>query len=345
MKAIICTQYGPPEVLQITEVEKPVPKENEVLIKIRATTVNAADCNARGLSYIPAGLGLLAKVMIGFNKPKKSILGSVLAGEVESVGKAVIKFKPGDRIYGSSDELGAYAEYACRKEKSALFLIPKNLTFEEAASIPYGALTALYFLHNLAGLKPGQTVLVKGASGGVGVYAIQLAKYFGAEVTGVCSTPNIEFVKSLGADKTIDYTKTDYTKTGEKWDIILDVVVGKTSFSKNKNALTKNGKYLAIAGGLNDMLQMIRTSVAGGRKVYFGGGANCEKPENFNFLNQLLENGNIKPVIDSSFPLEKIVQAHRHVETGRKKGNVVITIHHNNSSPENGSFSDGKKWS
>ena len=181
MKAAVCTKYGKPEeVLQMVEVDKPIPKENEVLIKVRATTVNAADCNARGLSYIPTGLGFLAKLMLGFNKPKKSILGSVLAGEVESVGKDVKQFKPGDRIYGSSVELGAYAEYASWSEKAALTIIPENISFEEAASVPYGALTALYFLQDLAKIKSGQKVLIKGASGGVGVYAVQLAKYFGA---------------------------------------------------------------------------------------------------------------------------------------------------------------------
>lgn len=326
MKAIVCTKYGSPEVLQMTEVEKPVPKNDEIRIKIMATTVNAADCNAKGLSYIPTGLGFVAKLMLEFNKPKKSILGSVVAGEVESVGKDVTRFKQGDRIYGSSDALGAYAEYTCWKEKSALVKIPENINYEEAASVPYGALTALYFLQDLAKIKSGQKVLIKGASGGVGVYAVQLAKYFGANVTGACSTQNTGFLKALGADNVIDYKKTDYTKTGEKWDIILDVVVGKTSFSKNKCSLTSNGNYLAIAGGLNDMLQMIRTSLIGGKKVYFGGGTKCEKMENFNFINQLLENGDVKPLIDRSFPFEKLVEAHQYVETGSKKGNVVISV-------------------
>jgi len=327
MKAVVCIKYGKPEeVFQIKEIEKPVPKENEVLIKIRATTVNAADCNARGLSYIPIGLGFLAKLMLGFNKPKNSILGSVLAGEVESVGKDVKRFKPGDRIYGSSEKLGAYAEYALWSEKAALSIIPKNISFEEAAAIPYGALTALYFLHDMAKIKSGQKVLIKGASGGVGVYAVQLAKYFGVEVTGVCSTRNTGFVKSLGADKVIDYTTTDYTKTGEQWDVILDIVVGKTSFIKNKNALTKNGKYLAIAGGLNDMIQMVRTSIIGGKKVFFGGGTNCEKQENFIFINQLIEDGNLKPVVDKIFPFDKIVEAHNYVESGSKRGNIAVQV-------------------
>lgn len=331
MKAVVCEKYGSPEVLHLVEVDKPVPKDNEVLVKVKATTVNAADCNARGLTYIPSGLGILARLMLGFNKPKKSILGSVLAGEVESTGKDITQFKPGDRIYGSSEELGAYAEYACWTEKSLLSKIPENLNYEEAASIPYGALTALYFLKDLAKIESGQKVLIKGASGGVGVYAVQLARYFGAHVTGVCSTSNTGFVKSLGADHVIDYTQTDYTQTGEKWDIILDVVVRKTSFSKNKNSLTPNGIYLAIAGGLNDMLQMLWTSIRGGKKVYFGGGKDCEKIENFDFINQLLENGNLKPVIDKSFSFEQLGEAHRYVETGHKKGNVVIRVEHENN--------------
>ena len=262
--------------------------------------------------------------MMGFKKPKKSILGSVLAGEIVAVGKEVTRFKPGSRVYGSSDKLGAYAEYVCRKETSALHLIPDNLSFEEAASVPYGALTALYFLQDLGKIKTGQKVLIKGASGGVGVYAIQLAKYFGTEVTAVCSGRNSDFVKSLGADKVIDYKKTDYTKTGETWDAIVDIVVGKTSYSKNKNSLTENGKYLAVAGGLNDMFQMIRTSVKGGKKVFFGGGTNCEKPENFNLINQLLEMKKLMPVIDKSFPFEEMVNAHKYVESGSKRGNIAV---------------------
>ena len=327
MKAIICTKYGKPnEVFQMVEVEKPIPKDNEVLIKIKATTVNAADCNIRGLSYIPTGLGFLAKLMLGFNKPKKSIQGSVFSGEVESVGKDVNRFKPGDRVYGSDGELGAYAEYLRRTEKGAITIIPNNIGFEEAATIPYGALTALYFLQDLAKVSRGQKVLIKGAAGGVGVYAVQLAKHFGAIVTGVCSTRNIDFVQSLGADEVIDYTKTDYTKTGKKWDVILDIVVGKTSFSKNKNSLSKNGKYLAIAGGLNDMLQMVRTSIFGGKKVYFGGGEKCEKLENFTSINQLIEAGDLKPVMDKNFPLDKIAEAHNYVESGSKRGNVSISV-------------------
>jgi NADPH:quinone reductase-like Zn-dependent oxidoreductase len=326
MKAVVCEEYGPPEVLKLKEVDKPVPKENEVLIKVHASTVNAADCNIRGLSYIPPGLGLLAKLMLGFNKPKISIIGSVLAGEIEAIGSDVKTFKPGDQIFGTGPELGAYAEYACRPENGAIAVKPLNITYEQAATVPYGALTALYFLKEKARIKRGQKVLVKGAAGGVGVYAVQLSHYFGAEVTGVCSTSNVDFVKSLGADKVIDYKKNDFTEIGEKWDIIFDIVVGDTSFKHCKKTLNPKGYYLAVAGGFNNMIQMIRTSMTGGKKVIFGGGAACEKKENLIFLKELIEAGNLKPVMDKSFSLEQIAEAHRYVESGHKKGNIVVNI-------------------
>jgi NADPH:quinone reductase-like Zn-dependent oxidoreductase len=326
MKAYLCYKYGPPEVLLLKEVGKPVPKDNEVLIKVHATTVNAADCNIRGLSYIPPGLGLLAKMMVGFNKPKISITGSVIAGQVEAVGEKVTLFKEGDQVYGTGPELGSYAEYACRPENGALTLKPENISFEEAATIPYGALTTLYFLRDVAGISSGQKVLVNGASGGLGVYAVQLARYFGTEVTGVCSTRNLEFVRSLGAHKVIDYTKEDPSRIGGSWDIILDVVVGKTSFTRFKNSLTPKGYYLAVAGGLRDMLQMIRTSFAGGRKVIFGGGSSCEKKENLLFISDLIEKGKLMPVLDKSFPFDELVEAHRYVETGVKHGNIAVKI-------------------
>ena len=326
MKAYVCEKYGPPEVLQLKEVENPVPKDNEVLIKVHATTVNAADCNVRGLSYIPTGLGFIAKSMLGFKKPRISITGSVLAGEVEATGEKVTSFKIGDQVFGTGPELGAYAEYACRPEKGALALKPGNTSFEEAATVPYGALTALYFLRDAAKVSPGQKVLVNGASGGVGVYAVQLARYFGAEVTGVCGTRNVEFVKSLGAHKAIDYTQEDPAKMGEKWDVILDVVVGKTSFTRFKKSLTSRGYYLAVAGGLGDMLQMIRTSFAKGKKVIFGGGTACEKKENLEFLKDLIEEGKLKPVLDKTFPFKDLVEAHRYTESGSKRGSVAVSL-------------------
>lgn len=326
MKAVICEKYGPPEVLKLIEVDKPIPKDNEVLIKVYASSVNAADCNVRGLTYIPNGLGLIARLMLGFNKPKINVIGSVFAGVIEEVGKDIKTFKTGDEVFGTGPELGAYAEYACRPEKGAIAKKPENISFEQAATIPYGALTALYFLRDIAKMKSGQRILIKGASGGVGVYAVQLAHYFGAEVTGVCSTTNLEIIKSLGADKTIDYTKEDFNQNDKKWDIIFDMVVGKTSFSRYKKSLNPKGYYLAVAGGMKDMLQMIWTSITGGKKVIFGGGTACEKKENLVFLKELIETGKMKPVLDRTFPLEKIVEAHKYVESGRKKGNIAISI-------------------
>lgn len=326
MKAVYCEKYGPPEVLELKEVDLPSPEKDEVLIKVHASSVNAADCNVRGLVYIPSGLGWLARLMLGFKKPRISIPGTVVAGEIEEIGTEVTGFRIGDHVYGTGPELGAYAEYACRPEKGALAIIPANVSYEQAATVPYGALTALYFLRDKAQVQPGQKVLINGASGGVGVYAVQLAHYLGAEVTAVCSTSNLEFVKSLGADRVIDYTKEDFKQREEKWDVIFDMVVGKTSFSRSKRSLTPNGYYLAVAGGLNDMLQMIRTSIKGGRKVVFGGGAACEKKENLDFLTGLMEAGKLKPVLDRSFRLEQIVEAHRYVESGHKKGNIAITI-------------------
>jgi NADPH:quinone reductase-like Zn-dependent oxidoreductase len=326
MKAYTCEKHGPPEVLQLKEVEKPAPKENEVLIKVHATTVNAADCNVRGLSYIPTGLGFVAKIMLGSKKPKISVIGSVLAGEVEAIGNKVTSFKIGDQVYGSGPGLGAYAEYACRPEKGALALKPGNISFEEAATVPYGALTALYFLRDVAGVSTGQKVLVNGASGGVGVYAIQLARHFGAEVTGVCSSRNLEFVRSLGASKVIDYTKEDPAQSGETWDVIVDMVVGKTSFKRFKNSLTPYGYYLAVAGGLNDMLAMIRTSFSKGKKVKFGGGSACEKKENLEFLNELIEAGKLKPVMDKSYSFAELVEAHRYTESVARRGSVAVSI-------------------
>jgi NADPH:quinone reductase-like Zn-dependent oxidoreductase len=326
MKAVVCERYGPPEVLELKEVPKPSPGKDEILIKVHATSANAADCNMRGLVYIPTGLGWLARLMVGIKKPKISIIGSVVAGEIVELGPEVTSFQVGDRVLGTGPEMGAYAEYACRPEKGAIAIMPGNISYEQAATVPYGALTALYFLRDKAGIKEGQKVLINGASGGVGVYAVQIAHCFGAEVTGVCSTANIDFVKSLGADKVIDYTREDFTELNEQWDIIFDMVVGKTSFSRSKRSLTPRGFYLAVAGGLNDMLQMIRTSITGGKKVIFGGGAACEIKENLIFLIQLIESGDLRPVLDKSFTLEQIVEAHRYVETGQKKGNIAIRI-------------------
>jgi NADPH:quinone reductase-like Zn-dependent oxidoreductase len=328
MKAIVYTEYGSADVLHLKDVKKPTPKNNEVLIKVYAATVTTGDCNVRGFTFVPPGFGLLPRLMLGLKKPKITILGTELAGEVEAVGKAVTLFKKGDQVFGiGSDRFGAYAEYACRLEKGALALKPTNLTYDEAATVPFGAGTALYFLRDMAKIKPGQKILVNGASGGVGVYAVQLAKHYGAEVTGVCSTPNVELVKSLGADKVIDYTKEDFTKSGVTYDIILDTVVGKTSFLRCKGSLKQNGLYLAVAGGLQEAAQMLWTSITGGKKVIFG--SPVERKEELIFIKDLVESGKIKPVIDRRYPLEQTAEAHRYVDQGHKKGSVVITVEHN----------------
>jgi NADPH:quinone reductase-like Zn-dependent oxidoreductase len=322
MKAIVYTKFGSPDVLKLKEVAKPAPKDNEVLIRIVATTVAVEDPGIRARP----GLN-------GFLKPKKSILGFYLAGEVEAVGKDVKRFKKGDQVYGNTGLglLGTYAEYICMPEDGALAMKPTNITYEQAAALPNGALTALPFLRDKGNIQSGQKVLINGASGAVGTMAVQLAKYFGADVTGVCSTTNLEMVKSLGADKVIDYTKDDFTKNGQAYDIIFDTV-GKSPFSRCKGSLTENGIYLTTVPSPVTMLQMLWTSMTGGRKVRIaatGLRPSNEKTKELVFLNGLIETGKIKAVIDRSYPLEQIAEAHKYVEAGHKKGNVVIAISHN----------------
>jgi NADPH:quinone reductase-like Zn-dependent oxidoreductase len=329
MKAIVYTEYGPPDVLQLKEVAKPTPKEDEVLIRVYASTVTTGDCNARGFVFVSPGLGLLARLMLGLTKPRKTILGTELAGEIEAVGKDVRLFKEGDQVFGiDGNRVGAYAEYKCMPEEGGLAIKPANLTYEEAAAVPNGALTALTFLRDKGNIQSGGKVLINGASGSVGTAAVQLAKYYGAEVTGICSTTNLELVKSLGADKVIDYTKEDFTKSGETYDIIFDTVHGKTSFSGCRNSLKQNGLYLAVAGGLKEMIQMGWTGVVGSKKVIFV--PSSEKAEDLISVKELVEAGKIKPVIDRRYPLEQTAEAHRYVDKGHKKGNVVITVEHNN---------------
>jgi len=327
MKAIVYTEYGPPDVLQLKEVEKPTPKDNEVLIRIHATSVTTADVNARGFVFVHPGFRPLARMMFGLTKPRKKILGRELAGEIEAVGKDVKLFKEGDQVFGSAD-FGAYAEYICLPEEGAVAIKPVNTTYEEAASVFFGAHTALFFLRDNGKLQSGQKVLINGASGGVGTAAVQLAKYYGAEVTGVCSTTNLELVRSLGADKVIDYTKEDFTKSGETYDIVFDTV-GNVSFSRVKSSLKPKGIYLAGTGGPSTIIQMLWTSMIGSKKVIAGPAS--ERKEDLIFLKELIEAGNIKPVIDRRYPLEQTAEAHRYVDKGHKKGNVVITLEHNSS--------------
>jgi len=319
MKAIIYEKFGPPDVLQLKKVEKPIPKDNEVLIKIHATTVVKEDPDMRA-----------APGFNGFLKPRHPILGQELAGEVEAIGNAVTRFKPGDQIFGIG-MFGAYAEYKCMPENGALAIKPVNLNYEEAASIPNGALTALPFLRDKGNLQPGQTVLIYGASGSVGAAAVQLANYYGADVTGVCSTTNLEWVKSLGADQVIDYTREDFTENGKTYDIIFDTV-GKCSFSECKGSLTDKGIYLATVPTPAIMIQALWTAMSGGKKVKFaatGLRSTNKKIKDLLLLKELIEAGKIKAVIDRCYLLEQTAAAHQYVEQGHKKGNVVITVEHN----------------
>jgi NADPH:quinone reductase-like Zn-dependent oxidoreductase len=309
-------------------VEKPTPKNNEVLIRVYATTVTTGDVNLRGFTFVPPGFGFVPRLAFGLRGPRKTILGTEVAGEIEATGKDVTLFKKGDQVFGiDSGSLGAYAEFVCRPEEGALAIKPSNVSYEEAAAIPGGAATALYFLRDLAKIRPGQKVLINGASGGVGTYAVQLAKYYGVEVTGVCSTANLELVKSLGADKVIDYTKADFRTDRETYDVILDTVVGRISFSGCKSSLKPNGLYLAVAGGPKEFLQMAWTSIIGGRKVLAG--TPVEGKKDLLFLKDLVEAGKLKAVVDRCYPIEQTADAHRYVDKGRKRGNVAITVTQN----------------
>lgn len=323
MKAVVCTKYGPPEVLQIKEVEKPIPKDNEVLVKVRATTVTAADYKVRSFD-VPASFWLPAKLALGFGKPRRSVLGMELSGEIEAIGKHVMTFKKGDEVFAATlQSFGSYAENICLPENGPIAIKPSVLTHEEAAAIPIGARTAFHYLNTVAKIKAEQKLLIYGASGSVGTYTVQLAKYFGAEVTGVCSTSNLEMVKSLGADKVVDYTKSNFHNAFETYDIIF-VTVDKFPFSICKKSLHKNGVYLNIGRPLPS-LHMIWTSITSNIKVVVGKNA-PETRRVLLILKNIIEQGKLKPVIDHTYSLDQIVQAHRYADKGHKKGNVVITV-------------------
>ena len=308
MKAVICTRYGPPEVLQIQEVEKPTPRADEVLIKVFATTVHRGDVRVRSFDVPRAGW-LFARLFLGITRPRKAILGMELAGQVEAVGSAVTRFKPGDDVFAMPGfEFGAYAEYRCMPEDGMLAPKPVTMTYEEAAAVPGGGITALTVLGKAA-IQPGQSVLIYGASGSVGTYAVQIAKAFGAVVTGVCSTANLELVKSLGAEQVLDYTQGDFTRCGQLHDVVFDAV-DKLPAAKARHILKETGIYLTAS--------------------HDSGSERDLKPDDMRYLRDLIEDGKLQAVIDRRYPMEQIVEAHRYVEQGHKKGNVVITVAHPN---------------
>lgn len=317
MKAIVYTQYGPPEVLQLKEIERPSPKDNEILIRIKATAVNSGDWRLRKADPFAV------RLLFGLTKPKINILGSVFSGEVERIGNDVTLFKIGDQVFGHTEmSFGAYAEYLCLPENGTLALKPGNITHSEAAVIPFGAVAALHFIKKTE-LKPGQKVLINGASGAVGSAAVQLARHFGAIVTGVCSTANIEIVKSLGADMVIDYTREDFTKNGEKYDVIFDTV-NKVSFSGGLKSLNKGGLLILSAAGTSEMIQGFWTSMTSSKKVMTG--VISHSAEDILFLKELIVTNKLKPVIDKTYSLGQMVEAHSYVEKGHKKGNVAISL-------------------
>jgi NADPH:quinone reductase-like Zn-dependent oxidoreductase len=322
MKAIECNNYGSTEVLQLNEVVIPSPKQHEVLIRNYATTVTAADTMMRiGKPYI-------GRLYLGLRRPNKPILGFEFAGEIVAVGKDVTRFAVGEKVFGGTTTLGCYAEYVCVSEDGLLITMPDNIDYEDATPVSGSAITVLNFLKGLAKIKCDDKVLINGASGGLGTYAVQYAKHVGAVVTGVCSTVNVEMVKSLGADNVIDYTKDDFTKSGEQYDIIFDTV-GKRSFSECKNSLTKNGVYLSPVLDFPLMLQSIRTSLMGGKKAKFSFTGMVPVKQRIAYLKELkelMQSRKLKTVLGNNYALSEIGQAHTYVETGHKKGNVVISL-------------------
>jgi NADPH:quinone reductase-like Zn-dependent oxidoreductase len=327
MKAMVWTAYGLPDVIQLKEIAKPVPRDNEVLIRIHATTAPSGDCEMRNLSG-PLWYALPIRAYVGIRRPQRiTIMGMELAGEIEAVGKAVKLFKVGDKVFAATSfaGMGAYAEYKCLPEESSdgvLALKPVNMTYEEAAAVPVGGLEALNFLRK-GKLQRGQKILINGAGGTIGAFAVQLASYLGAEVTGVDSTDKMDMLRSIGADRVIDYTHEDFTQNGETYDFILDIV-SKSSFSRCLKSLRKNGHYLIANPGLYQIMRGMWTSRTGSQKVIFGGVS--QKRADLLFLKELIEAGKLKTVIDRCYPLEQIADAHRYVEAGHKKGNVIVTI-------------------
>ncbi|MRI02242.1 zinc-binding dehydrogenase [Kriegella sp. EG-1] len=324
MKAIITTKYGSPDVLELRDIEKPIPKDNEVLIKIHAATITTAETMMR------TGYPLIGRLFMGLTKPKHAVSGSGFSGKIEAIGKNVNLFKIGDLVFGESlSHFGTHAEYVCIKEDGIIALKPDNISHEQAAVVGDGYVTSLNFLKNLAKIKRGQHILIIGASGSLGTAAVQLAKHFGGIVTGVCSTRNLDLVKSLGADKVIDYTQEDFTKNGVLYDVIYDTL-GKSSFAKSKKSLTKNGAYISPVLSMSLLFQMLTTSIFGRKKALFSATGTLSVTTLRNYLKEikvLMEAGKLKSIINKRYSMEQIVEAHKYIETGRKKGNVVMSIH------------------
>ncbi len=326
MKAIIWPKYGSPDVLELKEVEKPTPKDNEVLINIFAATVFAGDCEMRRFDF-PISFWLPLRLLFGLRKPRIKILGQELAGEIEAVGIEVKQFKKGDQVFASTDmSFGAYAEYICLPSTHPMAKKPINMTYEEAATIPTGGLNALHFLRK-GNVQSGQEILIYGAAGSIGTFAVQIAKTFGAEVTAVDSTRKLDMLRSIGADHVIDYTQEDFTQNGETYDVVIDVV-GKSSFSRSVRSLKQNGRYILGNPRFSGMIKGLWTSMISSKKVIIALAG--YRTEDLVFLKELIEAGKIKSVIDRRYPLEQVAEAHRYVETGQKKGNVVITLEFDN---------------
>ncbi len=323
MKAVVCEKYGTPEVLRLVEINKPIPKDNEILVKVLATTSNAADARIRGAVF-PSIFNLPVKIAMGFKGPRKKVLGVELSGVIEAIGKNVTQYRIGDEVFASSGAaFGAYAEYICLPEKAVMATKPSKMSFEEAAAVPHCALAALHYL-NKGEVGPGQKVMIYGASGGIGTYAVQIAKAFGAEVTAVCSTSNVELVKSLGADKVIDYAREELSKEDASYDVVFDTI-GKAPITQCLNLLEERGIFLsAVHLEFSRILEGIKLSLKTGKKVI--GGVAPYTRENLNFLKSLIEEGKLEAAIDKTFTLEQIREAHAYVDVGHKKGHVVVRV-------------------
>ncbi|GHO94861.1 NADPH:quinone reductase [Reticulibacter mediterranei] len=319
MKAIVCTKYGPPEVLQLQDREKPMPRDHEVLIRVHSATVTAGDCGLRSLAF-PLPVQLFIRIVFGFRRPRKKILGQELSGEIEAIGKAVTRFKQGDQVFAWAG-LGAYAEYACLPENGALVIKPSNTTYEETATLAVCGLDVAYLLRR-GKIQSGQKVLINGAGGSMGTFAVQLAKCLGAEVTAVDSTEKLDMLRAIGADQVIDYTQEDFSKNGQTYDVIFDVTGAKT-FLQGGRSLKENGRYLLANPRLSQQILGRRN---GKQVIAWKARSTSEYTEDFNFIKAFLEAGKIRPVIDRRYPLEQIAEAHRYAESGQKKGNIVITV-------------------